>query len=206
MGIIRGIFGDGDDLTSILPTGNETNTQANATNGNGYGQAAAGNGQSGNGFPSGFTVVQPVAAVNLPKEQKTAWDAVTEFCRQDFEKIGFDDAWQTDEIAYRDKRLLGIIGDYISLLHGAVNYYEDLMIEMESEMDIRAKQGAFESVERLKGRLKMCQKRLDRAVAELEQAENNGGRIPYIRAKYESGFARGLTALTEANYITPPLP
>ncbi|MEW6362554.1 MAG: hypothetical protein AB1477_10630 [Acidobacteriota bacterium] len=163
------------------------------------GSAASGKSNDGAQLPM-------IADFTPPRQKQYGLSAVEDFMSRDFEQIAFEDALRIDEHGYRNDRIYALIEEYKRLVSNAIAYYEDHLCELKGEFVIRKNQGAIELIDRLNSRIELCNRRIMMAKQLSDNAEQKTGDVLLIENKYRSGFSRGIAALTEANYLQPPLP
>lgn len=201
------LFGNKYSFPSIIES-QEANGNAGSNNGSNSksGMENFATGPTTSGKSNDGAQLQMIADFATPQQKQYGLSAVDDFMSRDFEQIGFEDALRNDEHGYRNHRIYTLIEEYKRLVSNAIAYYEDLLCELEGELIVRKNQGGIELVDRLNSRIELCNRRILKAKELSNMAQQKTGDVLLIENKYQSGFSRGIVALTEANYLHPPLP
>ncbi len=132
-------------------------------------------------------------------------EAIYAFLQKDYEEKGYNDAIVNPDDSHLKDNIKVIRYDLEMVVERVLNYYDNLILDIESNINARAKAGLFDLVEQLKGKKEMVIKHINKVKELKEEANDEESITNRAILSYKNGFMKGLSALTHTNLLNKNL-
>lgn len=123
------------------------------------------------------------------------------FLQARYEERGYKDALKTPDTKVRDENIRQLKEELKLLIDQAKIYYNDLLSETDTEIEIQTRAGFLDLVRRLEGHRQQIEHRLKK-VEEIEQGiDTENSPFQNVKRNYEIGFSVGITDLVTNNLL-----
>lgn len=138
---------------------------------------------------------------NEAPESKNGLDKIYAFLQTNYEPRGYNDALKTPDNKVRDENIRQLKEELKLIIDQAKIYYNDLLSETDTEIEIQTRLGFLDLVRRLESRRQQIEHRLKK-VEEIEQGiDTEHSPFQNVKRTYEIGFSRGITELVTNNLL-----
>ena len=150
-----------------------------------------------------------IPPVNASKDAQTKQlqgiEAIYQFLQADYESRGYNDALVSPDESYRNDNIKLLIRDLEILIQQVTTYYEDMLNDLDFHITSRSRAGLIDLVEELKIRKQKAGEHLEKVKNMSAELSVRSSLSERIVLSYQRGFMRGLSAITQSDFLNKPL-